>query len=233
LGQIGDLPLSSHVLFEDCEFSHCDNGIMGGAPRQSLTLRRCYFHDNGNGTGRVHNVYFSAGSVLTVEDTLSARCNTGHLLKSRAAKTVIRNTRLLGAGGSESACLDVPDAGVLEIEGLVCEKSPNSDASWVIHYSGENQDQGNGVPFHQPSAITIRDLVMVTPKTLARHESWPIFGFANQSGAGEEASGKGSRFIAPEAENVRVFGLTPKNAGLPCTILPQRPVFDLASPVRL
>src|SRR5579872_5045025 len=94
LGQdFAGIPMNSHVLFEDCEISNCDNGLMGGAVGQSLTLRRCYLHDNGNESGRVHNVYFSMGDVLTVEDTLSVRCKIGHLLKSRAAKTVIRNTR--------------------------------------------------------------------------------------------------------------------------------------------
>ena len=55
-----------------------------------------------------------------------------------------------------------PNAGVLEIEGLVAEKSPDSDASWLIHYAGENQDDG-GVPFHNPSSIRIRDLTLIAP----------------------------------------------------------------------
>jgi len=234
LGQTsGKIPMQSKVLFEDCEISGCDNGIMGGAVGQSLTLRRCYFHDNGNESGRVHNVYFSGGDVLTVEDTLSTKCAIGHLVKSRAARTVIRNTRLIGNNGTESACLDVPDGGVLDIQGLVCEKSPGTDASWVIHYSGENQDGTNGVPFHVPSSIKIRDLTMVAPPRMIRHLEWGgIVGFANQSGAGEAASGKGSHFIAPDAQNVRVFGLSPKLAGLPCTVLGAKPVLDLASPVR-
>jgi len=134
LGQtFADIPMNSNVLFEDCEILNCDNGIMGGAPGQSLTIRRCFLHDNGNATGKVHNVYFGGGDVLTVEDTLSSRCAIGHLMKTRAAKTVIRNSRFLGNGGSESACLDVPDGGVLDIDGLVCEKSADTDASWIIN----------------------------------------------------------------------------------------------------
>ena len=234
LGQdFAKIPMNSHVLFEDCEFSNCDNGIMGGAVGQSLTLRRCYFHDNGNGSGRVHNVYFSAGDVLTVEDTLSVRCQIGHLLKTRAAKTIIRNTRLLGNGGSESACLDVPDAGVLDIDGLICEKSAATDASWIIHYSGENQDANNGVPFHNPSSIKIRNLTMIAPPTMTRHPQWgQVQGFANQSGLGESASGKGSYFIKPDAQDVKVFGLPPGAAGLPSTALATRPALDLSSPVK-
>jgi hypothetical protein len=235
MGQtFADIPMHSQVLFEDCEFSQCDNGIMGGARGQSLTLRRCYFHDNGNGTGRCHNIYFSDGDIFTAEDTLSTRCTIGHLMKTRATKTIIRNTRLIGNGGTESACLDVPDAGVLDIAGLTCEKSPDSDAGWIIHYSGENQDEENGVPFRTPSSIDIRDLIMSGPPLLTRHSSWgPVLGFANQSGLGESASGKGSHFVAPQAQNVQVFGLTSKTAGLPCTILPQRPQIDLSSPIKL
>jgi hypothetical protein len=234
LGQtFGKVPMQSNVLFEDCEISGCDNGIMGGAAGQSLTIRRCFFHDNGNESGRVHNVYFSAGDVLTVQETLSTKCAIGHLLKSRAAKTIIRNTRLIGNNGTESACLDVPDAGVLDIQGLVCEKSPGTDASWLIHYSGENQDGPNGVPFHYPSSIKIRDLTMVAPLRMIRHLQWGgIVGFANQSGAGPAASGRGSHFITPDAQSVRVFGLSQRSAGLPCTILSSKPALDLTSPAR-
>jgi hypothetical protein len=234
LGQpTGKMLMQSNVLFEDCEISGCDNGIMGGAVGQSLTLRRCYFHDNGNESGRVHNVYFSGGDVLTVEDTLSTKCTIGHLLKSRAATTIIRNTRLIGNNGTESACLDVPDAGVLDIQGLVCEKSPGTDAGWIIHYSGENQDGANGVPFHNPSSIRIRNLTMVAPPRMIRHLQWGgIAGFANQSGAGEAASGKGSHVITPDAKDVRVFGISARAAGLPCSVLDAKPALDLTSPVR-
>ncbi len=233
LGQtFANIPMNSHVLFEDCEISHCDNGIMGGAKGQSLTLRRCFIHDNGNETGRVHNVYFNDGDVLTVEDTLSSHCAIGHLMKSRAAKTVIRNSRFLGNNGTESACLDVPDAGVLDIDGLVCEKSPGTDAGWIIHYSGENQD-GAGVPFHIPSSIKIRNLTMIAPPAMTRHPNGgSIIGFANQSGDGADDSGKGSFLVKPDAQDVKVFGLTEKTAGLPCTILPAKPALDLNSPVR-
>ena len=232
LGQdFANIPMNSNVLFEDCEITGCDNGIMGGAKGQTLTLRRCFLHDNGNETGRVHNVYFGEGDLLTVEDTLSTRCTIGHLLKTRAAKTVIRNTRLLGNNGTESACLDVPDAGMLEIEGLVCEKSSGTDASWLVHYSGENQDEA-GVPFHNPSGIRIRDLTMLAPASIVRHPTWPLVGFSNSSGDGADNSGKGSYFVKPDAQDVKVFGLNAHNAGLPCTVLPAKPALDLTSPVR-
>jgi hypothetical protein len=233
LGQnFANIPMNSHVLFEDCEFSNCDNGIMGGATGQSLTLRRCYLHDNGNETGRVHNVYFSGGDTLTVEDTLSTRCTIGHLMKSRAATTIIRNTRLIGDGGTESSCLDVPDGGVLEIDNVICEKSPGTDASWIIHYSGENQDD-EGHPFHNPSSIKIRNLTMIAPPSVARHPSWPILGFVNQSGMGAEASGKGSYLVKPDAQDVKAYGLNQTNAGLPFTPLATKPALDKSSPVKL
>jgi hypothetical protein len=198
-----------------------------------VTLRRCEFSRNGGGAGRTHNVYIGPVDLLTVEDVLSTRAVIGHLLKSRAARTVIRRTRLLTGDGTASACLDVPDGGVLEIDGVVCEKGPGSDASWVIHYAGENQDAA-GLPFHATSSITIRDLVMIAPKSLEHHPGWPILGFANQSGGGEAASGKGSRLIAPDASGVKVFGLTAAQAGLPgVEILAEPPSLDWTSPARV
>jgi hypothetical protein len=220
------------VLMEDVEIDHCDNGILGGDPGLRLTLRRCYFHDNGNPSGLAHNAYVGNCAEVLVEDVLSTRCMIGHLLKSRAARTVIRRTRLLGGGGSESACLDVPDAGVLDIDGLICEKSPDSDAGWVIHYAGENQDAG-GMFFHNPSSISIHDLTMIAPPVLTRHPASVPLGFVNQSGNGEEASGRGSFQVNPQASDVKVFGLTPRRAGLPgAQALAAAPAIDRSSPVR-
>ncbi len=225
---------TSTVLFEDVEIDHCDDGIMGGDVGLSVILRRCHLHDNGNMTGLAHNFYLSNGDSLLAEDVLSTRCTLGHLLKSRASRTTIRHCRLLGQGGTESACLDVPDAGVLEIDGLVCEKSPDTDANWIIHYSGENQDNEHGVAFHVPSSVSIRDLTLIAPPAMRRHPTWGgMIGFANQSGKGDAASGAGSFFVAPDAVGVKVFGLTPVQAGLPhVEVLRARPVCDLTSPVR-
>lgn len=219
-------PLKNSVLIEDCEFTGCDDGVLGGEPGQTVTIRRSWFHDNGNETGRVHNIYVGEVDHLVVEDLLSTRCVIGHLLKSRAARTTVVNSRLIGAGGSESACLDVPNAGVLEIDGVVCEKSADSDANWIIHYSGENQT------FHNPSRVNVRNLTLVGPTHLRRHPAWgPVVGFANQSGAGEEESGKGSHLAPVEAQNVAVYGLTGRTAGLPCRVLDRPPALDLRSPV--
>lgn len=234
LGQtFADIPMHGVVTFEDCEISGCDDGLLGGDKGQKVVLRRCYFHDNGNETGLTHNVYIGNVDELLVEDVLSTRATIGHLLKSRAARTTIRNTRLIGGGGTESACLDVPNAGVLDIEGLVAEKSPGTDAVWLIHYSGENQDQ-HGVTFHDPSSVRIQGLTMIAPDKLTRKSaSQAIYGFANQSGDGAFASGRGSRLITPQAADVRVYNLSQERAGLPCTALSARPALDMSSPVKL
>jgi hypothetical protein len=220
---------SGNFLFEDVRISGCDDGLLGGSRGQTVTLRRCEFTDNGDTAGRTHNIYIGDVDLLVVEDVLSTRAIIGHLLKSRAAKTIIRRTRLLTGDGSASACLDVPDCGVLDIDDLVCQKGPNADAGWVIHYGGENQD-ASGVPFHDPSSITIRNLTMIAPKALANHPGWPVLGFANQSGGA--TSGSGSHQVLPDASGVKVYGLTEKQAGLPdAEILSEPPVLDWRSPV--
>jgi hypothetical protein len=218
------------VLFEDCEITGCDNGIMGGMKGQSVAIRSCYIHDNGNETGRSHNIYVGNVDSLIVDRLLSTRCTIGHLLKTRAARTTISNSRLLGGGATESACLDVPNAGILEVDNLVCDKSPDSDAHWLIHYSGENQDSA-GIPFHDPSSVRLRDVTLLAPPRLRRRPTSRVEGFANQSGDGSEASGRGSRFIPVDARNIRVHGLTADTAGLPCEVLRQRPPLDWRSPI--
>ena len=223
-------PVQGSITLEACEISRCDNGILGGASGQNVTIRRCYMHDNGNPSGRVHNIYVGGSDSLLVEDLLSTRCTIGHLLKSRAGKTTIRRTRLLSDYGSESACLDVPNGGVLDVDTLVCEKSEDSDAQWIIHYAGENQDAA-GMPFHQASSIRLRNLTLLAPPRLRRHAASRVVGFANLSGAGEAISGRGSRFIAADAQDVLVHGLAGGDVGLPFRLLPRRPGLDLKSPV--
>lgn len=234
LGQaFRDIPRQGVITLEDCEVSGCDNGIMGGEPGQKVVLRRCYFHDNGGQTGTTHNIYIGTVDELFVEDLLSTRTTIGHLLKSRAAATIIRNSRLIGDGGTESACLDVPNAGVLDIKGLVAEKSPGTDADWLIHYSGENQEK-LGMRFHDPSSIHIQDLTLIAPDRITRRNPlYPVYGFTNQSGDGDAASGPGSHFIRPQASNVRVYNIRPDRVGLPFEKLEVRPQLDLSSPVRL
>ena len=218
-------PLSNSIVIDDCEISGCDDGILGGSVGQKVLLSRSYFHNNGNGTGLCHNIYVGVVDQLVVENILSTRCTIGHLLKTRAAMTTVQNSRLLGGGGTESACLDVPNAGVLTIDGLVCQKSPNSDAGWVIHYSGESQG------FHNPSSVTVSGLTMVAPPALSGHPSWPITGFANQSGAGPAVSGSGSHFVPVQANAVQVFGLSASACGLPCRVLASPPVINQTPPV--
>jgi len=117
---------------------------------------------------------------------------------------------------------------VLDIDGLVCQKSDGSDASWVIHYSGETD---NG-PFHNPSSVKIRNLTMVSPAALANHPGWPVVGFANQSQDMVNAGVPSAFNVRIDAAGVKVFGLTADQAGMPCTVLATKPPLDLTSPVR-
>ena len=202
-------PLNNSIVIEDCEMSGCDDGILGGGPGQKVLLRRCHFHDNGNGTGRCHNLYVGEVDELVADNLLPTGRTIGHLLKSRAAATTIRDRRLLRAAGTESACLDVPNAGVLAIDGLVCEKSPGSDASWIIHYSGESQE------IHNPSAVKIRHLTLVAPTALRRHPSWGMAGFVNQSGDGPAASARAPASSRSRRRRCRSSASAPASAGSP------------------
>jgi hypothetical protein len=229
-----------NIVFDHVSIADCDDGILGGSPGQTVELRNCFFTRCGyGGTGSTHNCYIDNCDQLIIDNVLSTECKEGHLMKSRAARTIIRNSvRLLGEGGTESACLDVPDAGELIVEAgahLVCAKSDTSHAYWVIHYSGENQD-GAGVPFHEPSRIEIAGkLTMIgnsTGTVTVRGSTAPISGFVNQSGNGAPSSGKGSHLVTPVVTgSVDVFRLDAKSAGFsPVTVLKTAPAMDTSDP---
>ena len=58
IGTLGEnVSRPGNMLFEDVRITGCDDGILGGSPGQTVTLRRCEFSRNGGPIGRTHNIY--------------------------------------------------------------------------------------------------------------------------------------------------------------------------------
>ena len=223
---------SNTVTFDHNLFDNDDDGVLiGNTPGQNVVFTGCEFANDGVGDGRAHNVYVGTIASVLFDGCYSHDCTIGHLLKSRADVTTIRNTRLFGNAGTESACLDTPNGGIVDIENVIMAKSPGSDAGWIWHYAGENHDTDGGPQFRPVSSIKVRGLTMIAPPSLVRHPDWGIQGFVNMSGD-PVASGKGSYLVTPDYQDVKTFGLTAAQVGFAnYTPLATMPVLDLTSPV--
>jgi len=132
----------------------------------SLTVDNCYFHDNqmglltsGNAKVRLtiknsefnhnvlkipqmvnpaHNVYVGAIDRFVMENSISRGAEYGHLVKSRARNTVIRNNRLFDEGDiSASYLIDIPNGGNVLIENNYLYRNKGAQNNSLISYGVE------------------------------------------------------------------------------------------------
>jgi len=132
----------------------------------SLTLDNCYFHDNEMGlltagdpkihltiensefsrsrqdyliTGKLsHNIYVGEIGRFVMENSISRGAEYGHLVKSRARNTVIRNNRLFDEGDiSASYLIDIPNGGNAIIENNYLYRNKGAQNNALISYGAE------------------------------------------------------------------------------------------------
>ncbi len=96
------------------------------------------FDHNGAEDGQTHNIYVNQIGTLTITNSYFHDALGGHEIKSRAANTIITNTRIQDGPTSDSNyAVDLPEGGIALIAHDVIEKGA-SDANWfVIHFGGE------------------------------------------------------------------------------------------------
>jgi len=132
----------------------------------SLTVDNCYFHDNEMGllvsnnpaihlkiensefsrsrqdylvTGKLsHNIYVGAIDRFVMENSISRGAEYGHLVKSRARNTIIRNNRLFDEGDiSASYLIDLPNGGNALIENNYLYRNKGAQNNALISYGAE------------------------------------------------------------------------------------------------
>lgn len=105
---------------------------------QNSTIENTGLDDQSSTLG--HGVY--AGSIrelIIINSTIRNSNSNGHILKSRAQKTTLKNSKLLGEKGFHSRTIDFPCGGTLFITNSVLQHSPNTDNSDLISVGTEPQ----------------------------------------------------------------------------------------------
>ena len=121
-----------------------ENGLLAGAnPTSEITIDHCEFARNGNGDGLTHNVYVGVVGRLVVTRSWLHHANVGHNLKSRAATSVISDSRLADEGdGRASYEADFPNGGRVTLAFNIFQKAASGENQTLVSYGAEGLAPG-------------------------------------------------------------------------------------------
>ncbi|WP_210440159.1 right-handed parallel beta-helix repeat-containing protein [Nocardioides xinjiangensis] len=119
-------------------FHDNENGILTGAdPDSDVVVRSSRFSGNGHGDGYSHNLYVGAVRSLTVVGSWFAGADTGHHVKSRAARTTVVANRISDGRSTASYSVDLPEGGRALVAGNVVVQGPHSENPALVSYGAE------------------------------------------------------------------------------------------------
>lgn len=145
------------LVLKNTHFHHNQNGILGGkAVDGSIRIEDSEFDHNGIGDGRTHNAYVGHVRELVVENSSFHDAVVGHNLKSRAEITTITDSRFEdGPRGSASYGIDLPNGGVVTLEGNTIQKGPHAENDDLVAYGAEGR-------LHDDNAVILRDNTFIS-----------------------------------------------------------------------
>jgi hypothetical protein len=127
------------LRIKNCLFWGNETGLLTTNNESAiLKIENSEFGYNGAGDGFSHNLYVGKIAELRVEASYFHHANIGHLLKSRAARSIIAYNRLSDeAGGRASYELDLPNGGVAVVLGNIIQQSRDTENSTLIAFGRE------------------------------------------------------------------------------------------------
>lgn len=158
------------LLLENSYFHHNEMGILtANNSAITLSILACEFDSNMQDyplTGKLsHNIYAGLIKQLTVKDSFIHGAQYGHNVKSRAAHTLIKDNRIHDKSGVGSSYLiDIPNGGIVHIEGNDLFQGKDSKNNAMISFGAEkfrHEDHrlsviGNTVKNHRNNAVFVR-----------------------------------------------------------------------------
>ena len=140
-------------------FHNNQNGILGNpAANGTITIDNSEFGHNGAGDGLTHNLYVTEIAKLTVTDSYFHDAVVGNEIKSRAAETIISNTRIFDNASTASWSIDLPYGGKAVLTGNVIEQGVASQNSNIISFGVEGK-------LHPGSSLTMTDNIVINDKS--------------------------------------------------------------------
>lgn len=144
-----------NLTIRHCYFHDNEDGILAGdKPGSTVTIEYSEFAHNGTTSGQTHQIYVNHVDHLIVRGNYIHDTVTGHLVKSRAARTDVLYNRLTDENGTASYEINVPNGGQVFIVGNLVQKSANADNESMIAFGEEGI--GSARDAQTPSAIALR-----------------------------------------------------------------------------
>jgi hypothetical protein len=144
---------AGNLVVERVRFIENENGILGGVPGTTITIRNSQFDRNGYCGADLqcaHAIYAGPVEVLKVENSRFIGTRIGHSVKSRARRTEVFGCTILdGAEGTSSYLIDAPNGGTLIVRNNNLQKGSRSDNPKAAITIGEE-----GIT-QQPTEISI------------------------------------------------------------------------------
>lgn len=137
-----------HVYFHDSE-----QGILSSS-NEYLHITDSRFEKLGK-NGFAHGIYIDSGELIIENSLFIAAVSEGHEIKSRARKTVIKNSIIASLSSNDSRLIDIPNGGELIISDSVLEKGPQSVNSTAIGYGLE------GIKYNQNEIIIKKSVIIL------------------------------------------------------------------------
>jgi hypothetical protein len=133
-----------NLTVDNVKFIDNQNGIMGGVPGTTVTIRNSEFDKNGTCQGGcAHGIYIENVDSLRVENSRFSNTRQGHSIKSRALRTEVTGSTITdGPEGTSSYLIEAPNGGTLIARDNTLEKGPKSEnhtAAIVIGTEGVTQ----------------------------------------------------------------------------------------------
>ncbi|WP_332289298.1 right-handed parallel beta-helix repeat-containing protein [Aquincola agrisoli] len=122
----------------DCRFLHNEMGLLtGNDPASTLDVEDSEFAFNQRPDGHNHNLYVGAIGRVSVTGSYLHHARTGHLLKSRAAVSVIAYNRLTDEDGTASYELEFPNGGEAWVVGNLVQQGEQTENEHLVAYGAE------------------------------------------------------------------------------------------------
>lgn len=139
----------ANLTLRKCYLHDNENGLLTSAnPTSEILIEQCEFARNGGGDGSTHNLYVGAVARLTVRQSYSHHAIAGHNLKSRAAVTVITDSRFADeADGSASYEVEFPNGGQVTLGFNILQKGTNAENQTLVSYGAEGLALGGNHQF--------------------------------------------------------------------------------------
>ena len=121
--------VKGNLTVDNVKFIDNQNGILGGEPGTTVTIRNSDFDKNGTCAGScAHGIYIDKVNLLRVDNSRFSGTRQGHSIKSRALRTeVIGCTIVDGPEGTSSYLIEIPNGGALIVRDTTLEKGPKAE----------------------------------------------------------------------------------------------------------